>query len=176
MAGTHEEVTDSKMLEKNISDPVPLQEFPPKPRNLGTDWWRRAQFIPQHCLARVLSKRKSGTLWVGLAGLNISDWDNILGKQKSWRCLKLSPLFLCCQIHMTCFLWRVYFAVVYFAQTSNCFGTAVNSGLKGPLKSCEFLGLHVALVFPPKPRYHSGISVKLIVWKQKCCRVVASFI
>lgn len=30
MAGTHEEVTDSKMLEKNISDPVPLQEFPPK--------------------------------------------------------------------------------------------------------------------------------------------------
>lgn len=37
--------------------------------------------------------------------------------------------------------------------SSNCFGTAVNSGLKGPLKSCGFLGL---LVFPPKLRYHSG--------------------
>lgn len=57
--------------------------------------------------------------------------------------------------------------------SSNCFGTAVNSGLKGPLKSCGFLGL---LVFPPKLRYHSGMSVKLIVWKQKCCRVVVSFI
>lgn len=28
--------------------------------------------------------------------------------------------------------------------SSNCFGTAVNSGLKGPLKSCGFLGLRVA--------------------------------